>query len=170
MFRVIRVIRAIRVMGKRAGLVAILAMVGMVMFLACGPSAENIARGENEIRAHLQLYLPQLAEAYTTRDARVVSGAAAPREVAAVHKRIEDITDQGRVLKPVFRSMTVEKIDLWNPYNAYVTTLETWDLRVYAIGSETLLSEQLDEHNRVKYQLRRNDEGEWMILYRNIQE
>ena len=82
---------------------------------------------------------------------------------------MRDISLEGRRLGPTFRSVTIEDIRVWSYANAYVTTQEEWDIRTYATGSDQMLTEQLNQLNRVKYQLKRID-GKWMILFRTILE
>ena len=73
-----------------------------------------------------------------------------------------------------FLSFTVEQVNIWNYANAFVTTIEVWDLRVFTDGG-TQLSEELGQRSRVKYQMKRVDsmefeegEEEWLILHREI--
>ncbi len=68
-----------------------------------------------------------------------------------------------------FKDLAIEDINVWSYSNAYVTTVETWDLRVYSTGSEQLLSQERSQRTRVKYQLKRSDEG-WLVLFRTIVE
>ena len=65
--------------------------------------------------------------------------------------------------------MTIEKVTIFQHANAAVTTLEVWDVRSYALGSRTLLSEVIDQRNRVRYQLKRKEHG-WVVLYRELAE
>ena len=89
-------------------------------------------------------------------------------DIRAELKRIEDLSFQGRRLVPTFRSLTVEDSNVWNYSNCYVTTLEIWDLEIRATGADQVLSTQLEQPNRVKYQLKRDD-GRWRVLFRTIQ-
>lgn len=146
-----------------------LALLLPILMLACGPSPEHKAAEQAKIDAMLKEYLPKLAQAYSTRDAQVLKPLAAEKEIASVAKRIQDLADQGRVLKPSLRSFTIEDLEIWNVTNAYVTTLEIWDLHVFAAGTDTELSKELEQSNRVKYQLKR-EEGHWTVLYRTILE
>jgi hypothetical protein len=122
----------------------------------------------DEIQAALETYLPLLGEVYATGDLSLLEGLAAEKEIARVHKRIEDLSFQGRRLVPTFRSLTVEDSNVWNYSNCYVTTLEIWDLEIRATGADQVLSTQLEQPNRVKYQLKRDD-GRWRVLFRTIQ-
>ena len=94
---------------------------------------------------------------------------AAPREIAAIDKRLRDIQLEGRRLAPTFQSVAIEDLQVWGYANAYVTTQEVWDIRTYSTGSDQLLTEQLGQRNRVKYQLKRID-GSWQVLFRTILE
>lgn len=144
---------------------------GLLMALtvfACGPSEEQEQVDRDEIQAALETYLPLLGEVYATGDLSLLEGLAAQKEIARVHKRIEDLSFQGRRLVPTFRSLTVEDSNVWNYSNCYVTTLEIWDLEIRATGADQVLSTQLEQPNRVKYQLKRDD-GRWRVLFRTIQ-
>ncbi len=63
--------------------------------------------------------------------------------------------------------MTGEDISVGNYANAFVTTFEVWDVRSVALGSHAALNESLGQRNRVKYQMKRKDDG-WVILYREL--
>ena len=141
----------------------------LILALGCGPSPRRQAADREAIHAMLSAYLPKLAEAYATGDAQTLKPLAAEKEISSVAKRIGDLADQGRVLKPSLRSFTIEAVEIWNATNAYVTTVEIWDLHVYASGTDTQLSQELEQSNRVKYQLKREN-GQWFVLYRTIQE
>ena len=131
----------------------------------CGRSEQADERAREDIEALLAAYLPLLGEAYAEDDAERVSGLAAPREVAAIEKRLLDIALEGRRLKPTFRSVVIEEFKVWGYANSHVTTNEIWDIRTYATGAGTMLTEQLEKRNRVKYQLKKID-GEWAVLFR----
>lgn len=139
-----------------------------ILTLACGTSEEQEKLNTDEIQAALESYLPILGEVYATGDLSLLEGLAAEKEIARIHKRIEDLSYQGRRLVPTFRALTVEDANVWNYSNCYVTTLEIWDLEVRATGVEQVLSSQLEQSNRVKYQLKRDD-GRWRVLFRTIQ-
>jgi hypothetical protein len=61
----------------------------------------------------------------------------------------------------------VESVETWRHVNAFTTTVEVWDLRVYAAGTDVILSETIDQRNRVKYQLQRQGER-WLVLFREL--
>lgn len=143
-------------------------LLSVLLLLAVVACAEDEGPSEatrTEIRELLEAYLPRLGEAYATEKAEVVDGLAAAREVAAIKKRLRDIRLEGRRLEPTFQSLSIEEIKIWGYANAYVTTNEIWDIRTFATGADTMLTEQLSERNRVKYQLKRID-GQWTVLGR----
>ena len=115
----------------------------------------------------LRDYLPKLGAAYAERDPMVLEEQAVPKEIARISLRIEELTDQGRIYEPEFREVTVEDVSVWNYSNAFVSTLEVWDVRSYTVGSHVLVQESLGQKSRVKYQLKRKD-GSWVILYREL--
>jgi hypothetical protein len=135
----------------------------------CGSSEQSEEEARVDIQVLLEAYLPLLGEAYSENDAQRVAGLAAGREVSAVEKRLRDIRFEGRRLQPTFRSFSIEEIKIWGYANAYVTTNEIWDIRTFATGAETMLTEQLDQRNRVKYQLKKID-GAWTVLFRTLLE
>jgi predicted lipid-binding transport protein (Tim44 family) len=136
--------------------------------LACAPSVEDQAADRAAVQALLEAYLPALAQAYATGDADALAGMAAPKEMASVEKRVLDLAKEGRVLQPTFKSVTVEAVDRYQHSNAFVNTVEVWDLRVTSAGSDRVLSEELDQTSRARYQLKRTDEGDWLVLYREL--
>lgn len=137
---------------------------------ACGGgTAEVDPEVRQEIMTLLEAYLPKLGTAYAENDPAVLEGLAAPREIAAIEKRLADIRLEGRRLEPTFESVTLEDLQVWGYANAYVTTQEIWDIRTYSTGSEQMLTEQVAERNRVKYQLKKID-GDWMVLFRTLLE
>ena len=140
-----------------------------LLALGCGGATEQEGDARPEIEALLAEYLPLLGEVYAENDSSRVEGLAAPREIAAIDKRLRDIQLEGRRLAPTFQSVAIEDLQVWGYANAYVTTQEVWDIRTYSTGSDQLLTEQLGQRNRVKYQLKRID-GSWQVLFRTILE
>ena len=63
---------------------------------------------------------------------------------------------------PTFRQLTIEDVNVWNYSNAFVSTAEIWDLVVYATGTDQVLAEEFEQHSRVKYQLKRDEDG-WRV-------
>ncbi len=136
---------------------------------ACTPSAEEIALDKQEIDDALSEFLPKLAAAYGSGDIESLRPYAAEKELARVEKLVADLADQGRYLAPELLELTVEDAHVWNNSNAFVTTLEVWDVRMHALGSGELLAEDVDKSYRVKYQLKQ-DADRWRVLFRTIQE
>ena len=133
--------------------------------VACGSSEERQRADTESIAAALELYLPRLGQAYSSGDLQPLDGLAAQKEIAAIEKRISDLADQGRVLEASFRELTIENVKIFNYANAYVTTVEVWDLRSLATGSRQQLAEDIGQSNRVKYQLKREGDS-WRVLFR----
>ena len=153
---------------KRLSALAVLVALTVLALAACGPSAEREAVDREEIEALLEQYLPKLGEAYAEQDAEVIAPWVAPKEVARVHQRITELDAGGSLLVPEFHRATVEDVQVWNHSNAFVTTVETWDVRRYATGTMQLLGEDADKTERVRYQMKREG-GEWKVLYRTIE-
>lgn len=144
-----------------------LLVAGGIALAGCGPSVEQQAADRAAIQQTLEDYLPKLAQAYATGDVEPLREQAVTKEVAIVSARIQEMEQQGREVRPELKSVTIEKVTAWNYSNAFVTTLEVWDLRVFAAGTSTQLSQALAQSNRVKYQLKR-EQGRWRILFRSI--
>lgn len=154
---------------ERRWLVAVAAGVWLLA-AACGPSAvEREAADREEIQALLEDYLPELGRAYTEQDADLIAPWVAPKEIARVNQRIEELYGIGSVLEPVFHRVAVEDLQVWNNSNAFVTTVETWDVLRYATGTMELIGEDVDQTQRVRYQMKREN-GAWKVLYRTIEE
>lgn len=141
----------------------------LALLAGCGSAAEREAAERQELEAALRDYLPRLAAAYAAQDAAPIQEVAAPKEVARVQKLIDDLAVSGQILEPTFVDLTLEKVNVWGYANAFVDTVEVWDLRSYSSGSHQLLSESLAQSNRVKYQFKRED-GRWRVLFRTLAE
>lgn len=141
-------------------------LVAWTVLVGCGekPLTEE---DRQDITQALRDYLPVLAKGYTSGNLESLKEFAAEREVARVFTRVSELADEGKFVEPTFREMTVEDIQVWGHANAFVTTLEVWDLRVYANGSQSLLGQELDQSNRVKYQLKRRG-PRWEVLLREL--
>lgn len=135
----------------------------------CTPPEVQEAVDKEEIRAFLDAYLPALGEAYAQRNAYLIEDFVAPKEIARVGKRIDELTSRGQVYVPTVRTITIESVNLWNNSNAFVSTLEVWDVERRALGSDMAIDQTLEQPNRVKYQMKRDETG-WRVLYRTIQE
>ena len=140
----------------------------VLLAAGCGPPpGEDPVVERGDIEQMLREYLPKLGQAYATRNPSLLEDEAVPKEMARIELRIDELTAQGRVYEPEFRQVTVEDVSIWNYANAFVTTLEVWDVRSYTLGNHVLLQESLGQRSRVKYQLKRK-EGSWVILYREL--
>jgi len=149
--------------------ISLAAILAIVAVSCSGGSDSDQVEDRQKIQVTLEAYLPLLAQAYSTGDLRPLEPYAAQKEVSSVHKRVEDLAVQGRTLEATLRSVTIEEVKVWNYSNAYATTHEVWDLVVYATGSDQILAKEYEQPNRVKYQLKR-EEDSWRILFREIQE
>jgi len=137
---------------------------------ACGPSkVEQDAADRERIQALLEEYLPELGRAYAERNANLIAPWVAPKEVARVNQRIEELYAMGSILEPQYHRVTVEELQVWNNSNSFVTTVETWDVRRYASGSMEPIGEDLGQTQRVRYQMKREGDA-WKVLYRTIEE
>ncbi len=133
----------------------------------CGEPGSDPVVNRQEIEEVLRQYLPKLGQAYAQRDTSILADFAVPKEMARIDLRTEELADAGRVYEPEFKQVTVEDVSVWNYSNAFVTTLEVWDVRSYTLGTHLLINESIGQRNRVKYQMKRK-EGSWVILYREL--
>lgn len=149
-----------------------LAAAGLAALLvgSCGTSDQGASEEDRRsIRSSLEAYLPRLAEAYAEGRADVLEGLAAPKEVASVEKRLQDLAMEGKTLVPEFHELTLEEVTVWGYANAYATTVELWDLGLYASGTDRLIGEEVGQRTRVRYQLKREGDR-WLVLYRSVVE
>jgi hypothetical protein len=162
---------AMRTMRTRPGwaLAAVVPTVLSAALWACGPSAGEVQADRAEIEKILDAYLPALAHAYVSGNVDGLRPYAAEKEVLSTEKRIRDLLKGGREVHPDFKQLTIEKVTPFQHSNAYVTTVETWDIKVFAAGTDRLLSEEPGQISRVTYQLKRDRSG-WKILYRQLAE
>ena len=145
------------------------ALLGGLAVGACGPpSPEDEAEDREAIQAFLEEYLPRMAEAYRTGEVETLDPYAAQKEQQEIATMVRELAKGGEVLAPELESVQVEDITVWNEVNAYVTTVEVWDIRTFASGTERVVREQLAQPNRVKYQLKR-DGGRWRVFWREIE-
>lgn len=147
-------------------LAALLLTAVFALLTACAPSEEEVAVDREAIRQTLMDYLPLMAEAYATGDVEPLVGKATQKERAILDKNVRDLASQGRTVRTELRELTIEEIDMVSYGTAYVTTLEEWQVRVYASGTENVLGEDADQVNRVHYQLQREGDG-WLVMSRN---
>lgn len=147
-----------------------LTALSLALFLtACegsGQADEEVDKAE--IQAVLEAYLPVLGKAYAESNPKLLEPWAVPKEQARIELRIAELEAQGQVYVPEFKTVTVENISVWNYSNAFVSTVEVWDVRALTLGSGMVVNESLDQRSRVKYQMKRKDDG-WAILYRELE-
>lgn len=145
---------------------AVLAAFGLLT-LACGP--EEVKEEDRAgLTASLNGYLPTLAQAYTSGNVEPLRAYAAEKEVARVFTRVSELAEEGKYVDATFHQMTVEDVVVWSHANAFVTTVEVWELKVRAYGSDTLLGEDVRQTSRVKYQLKRRSGDDWQVLHREL--
>jgi hypothetical protein len=144
-----------------------LLLIGLLLLSGCGGSEATAEVDRQEVEEMLRSYLPKVGQAYATRDPSVLEGMAVPKEIARIQLRVNELEAQSRIYEPEFREVTVEDVSVWNYSNAFVTTLEVWNVRSYVLGSHLLIQESLGQRSRVKYQLKRKG-GNWTILYREL--
>jgi hypothetical protein len=136
-----------------------------VVALGCGRSPERIAADRQAVESLLADYARLMSEAYTSGDTAALARVATGREVARVASRIRELADQGRGLRPVLKRQVVESVESYSATGATATTIETWDLRVVALGSETTVLDSPGQENRLVYSLVREG-GRWWVLSR----
>ncbi len=156
-----------RFLPRRCPAVFLPALLLAAMLTGCAETGSDKEVDRQEIEDVLRDYLPKLGQAYATRDTSVIEGIAVPKELARIKLRTDELSAAGRVYEPDFKEVTVEDISVWNYSNAFVTTFEVWDVRSFTLGSHLPLNESLGQRNRVKYQMKRKDDG-WVILYREL--
>lgn len=136
----------------------------------CGGSTESKSQVQREeFEIFLADYLPRLGRAYAERNPSLLEDYAVAKELAKIEARTTELSAAGRVYVPELVQLTVEDFTIWNHSNAFVSTFEVWNIRSYTLGTEILLQESLGQKNRVKYQLKRKDDG-WVVLYRELGE
>lgn len=151
------------------GLSRMIFVLGLLLLTGCGaegPASEEVDKAE--IQSVLEAYLPVLGEAYAKRDPSLIEPWAVPKERARIQLRIDELEARGQVYEPSFKTVTVENVSVWNYSNAFVTTVEVWDVRAFTLGTHMVVNESLDQRSRVKYQLKRKDDG-WSVLYRELE-
>lgn len=142
-------------------------MAAVLVMCGCSDPVEDTEEVKAELQVFLEEFLPALGRAYAERDADLVEPYVAQKEIARIGKRLRELSAQGQVYEPTLRSVTIEQVNTWSNSNAYVTTLEIWDVRRLAAGTDQVLTEVLEQPNRVKYQMK-HDVGGWRVLYRTI--
>ncbi len=144
-------------------------LVASHLALGCTPPEVKDAAVKAEIQAFLEEYLPALGTAYAQSDPYLIKSFVAPKEIARVGKRLQELAAKGQVYAPTVRTITIESVHVWNNSNAFVSTVEIWDVQRLAAGTGILIDESLEQPNRIKYQMKRDENG-WRVLYRTIAE
>ena len=147
------------------GALGVLVLAGL-LFWGCGGGGQagEETAAKAEIQSTLEEYLPQMALAYRTGNLEPLRQWVVEKEVATLYKRVSDLADRGMTVEPELRQVTVETVGVWSHSNAVATTLEVWDVRYYSTGSRNLISESLEQANRVKYQFKREDDRWWVLF------
>ena len=135
----------------------------------CSRSEKRQAEARAAIETTVRAYAEQMAAAYESQDATRLEGVATGREITGLTRRLNDLAGEGRRLSTTLEEIVFEEIDPYDATNATARTLERWDLRVVHADSGTVLSESLDQKNRVAYQLVR-DRGRWLVMFRQLQQ
>lgn len=134
---------------------------------SCGaPSEQDLTEAREEIRATLMEYLPKMAEAYRSGDVEPLEGYTTQKERAILDKHITELERRGLSMDTELLTLTIEDLNLVNYANAYVTTVETWDVTSYAVGTDRVVGEDLGQSSRVRYQLKREGDR-WIVMARN---
>ena len=132
---------------------------------ACSPGSEVSAEDRRAIEALLTEYTRQMAAAYQSGDASLVAPVATEREQNRLGAAIAELEGEGRGLRPQLERLSIQAIEAASRTTFTVDTLEVWDLRVVALGTEQPVSESLDQENRLTYTVIR-ERGQWRILSR----
>ncbi|MEL7060689.1 MAG: hypothetical protein AAGN46_11745 [Acidobacteriota bacterium] len=142
-------------------------MLALAALSGCASPGSDPEVDQAQIETMLEEYLPVLGRAYGERDSALIERWAVPKEVARVKARIRELEERGQRYEPQFSTVAVESVSTWNYSNALVTTVEEWNVRSYPLGADEPLNEALGQRSRVKYQLKRKDDG-WVVLFREL--
>jgi hypothetical protein len=129
---------------------------------ACGPMAGGRERDRAEVEALLPEYAEIMSAAYRAGDVTELGRVATEREVNRVRRQIAALAEEGRGLRPELISLRVESVD-FNRATATAVTVETWNLKVVALGSETVVAESPAQENRIVYSLTHEDDRWWIL-------
>ncbi|MEM7480297.1 MAG: IMS domain-containing protein [Acidobacteriota bacterium] len=161
--------RTYRKVPRLAALGSAIVLAVSLLFAGCTSSEEQSENVRPEIETLLEAYLPALGGFYETGDRSLLEGLAAEKEIFTVEQRVQELYAQGKRVRAELKELSVEGVDVYQYSNAYVNTFEVWDLYVLATGSERVISSDLDQPNRVRYQVKRGDDG-WKVLHRQLVE
>lgn len=153
----------------RRSLLALSLALALLLAACGGASPEEAAADRDEIQAFLEDYLPRMAEAYRTGEVETLEPYTTQKERVAIANRVREMARQGQILAPELESVEVEDVTVWSAVNAFASTVEVWDVRILDTGTESVIREQVNQPNRVKYQLKRED-GQWRVFGRQLEE
>lgn len=140
--------------------------VGLGGFAGCTSSEERAEAARGDLEAALEAYADGMSRAYAFTDPSALEAVAMPREIASVESNIARLAERGQRLAVDQKELTVEVMEMTSAGSALVNTLEVWDLRVMDLGSEREISRDENQESRVRYQLKKDDEGTWKVLWR----
>ncbi len=143
-----------------------LAICSLGLLLACG-GAERRAADRKAVEELLAAYPAALTEAYAAGSSDPLRELVTPRELTRVDTRIAELRDQGRGLRARLLQRRVAAVDLHSATSGTANVVETWNLRVVALGSEQTVSESPSQENELVYSLV-HDQGRWWILSRQL--
>jgi len=145
-------------------------LLGIALFAAmaaCSGSGGVSDADRRAIESLLAEYARLMAAAYESGDGKSVAPIATEREQQRLAISISELEAEGRALRPTLQSLAIEAIDPSGRRLVTVNTLEVWDLRVVALGTEQPISESLGQENRLTYTLQRDQSG-WHVLARYL--
>lgn len=149
---------------RPAGLLLLILLASLTA--ACGPTEEQLDEIREEIRATLMEYLPEMAKAYRTGDVEPLAEYTTQKERAILLKSIRELEQKGLSYDTELLELTIEDLNVVKFANAYVTTVEYWDVTTYAVGTDRVVGHDPRQFSRVRYQLKREGDG-WTIMARN---
>jgi len=132
---------------------------------ACGGFNEVSDADRSAIEVVLRDYAESMADAYASGEPSGVAELATEREQNRLAISIAELQAEGRALRPKLQRLVVDSIERAGSTSVAVNTIEVWDLRVVALGTEQTVSESLAQENRLTYSLVR-EQGRWRVLSR----
>ena len=139
----------------------------LALLAGCGPSAQRAGEDRQAVESLLADYAARLTRAYEAGDPAPLAEVATGREGTRVTSRIAELAGDGRGLRPRLVRMVVDGFEAQSGTSATATTIEVWDLKMVALGSEATLGESKGQENRVVYTLMR-ERGRWWVLSRML--
>ena len=143
-----------------------LAICCLGLLLACG-GAERRAADRKAVEELLAAYPAALSEAYSLGTSDPLRELVTPRELTRVEARIAELRGEGKGLRARLLQRSVVAIELHSATSGSANVIETWNLRVVALGTEQTVSESASQENELVYSLV-HDQGRWWILSRQL--